>query len=95
VSYQISIASEAEREVRNLPAHVRTIARRQEIRSLGQHPRPPRAKELRDNLGIFRIWLAGRWRIVYAVNDTQQLVTVPRVRLKDDIDYGSLQQGDS
>jgi mRNA-degrading endonuclease RelE of RelBE toxin-antitoxin system len=40
--------------------------------------------------GIYRIWLAGRWRIVYQVDDTQQLVTILRVRLKDDIDYGSL-----
>jgi mRNA-degrading endonuclease RelE of RelBE toxin-antitoxin system len=89
VSYQINITRDAAQEINHLAGSVRTQAR-QIIRSLADAPRPPRSTELRDMPGIYRIWLAGRWRIVYQVDDTQQLVTILRVRLKDDIDYGSL-----
>jgi len=40
--------------------------------------------------GTYRIWLAGRWRIVYQIDDDQQVVVILRVRLKEDIDYESL-----
>jgi mRNA-degrading endonuclease RelE of RelBE toxin-antitoxin system len=57
---------------------------------LSQIPRPTRAKELRGKPDIYRIWLAGKWRIVYAIDDDLQLVLILRVRLKDNIDYESL-----
>ena len=54
---------------------------------MGQDPKTARAKELRDRANIYRIWLAGRWRIVYEVNDEQIVVLILRVRRKEDIDY--------
>jgi mRNA-degrading endonuclease RelE of RelBE toxin-antitoxin system len=77
------------REIRYLPGHVRAQAR-QAVPTLAENPRPPRARELRDRPGIYRLWLAGRWRIVYHVDDALQIVTILRVRRKDDIDYGSV-----
>lgn len=62
----------------------------QMFRLLKDNPRPPRAKELRGKLGAYRIWLAGRWRIAYQVDDAQHVVVILRVRLKEDIDYDSL-----
>ena len=36
-----------------------------------------------DRENIFRIWLAGRWRIVYTVDDESIVVLILRVRRKD------------
>jgi mRNA-degrading endonuclease RelE of RelBE toxin-antitoxin system len=60
------------------------------IDELAENPRPARAKELQGRQNIYRIWLAGRWRIAYAVDDEQVVVLILRVRRKDDIDYPSL-----
>ena len=72
-----------------MPAYVRAQAL-QLIDELGRNPRPERAKELQDRQNIYRIWLAGRWRIVYAVDDELIVVLIIRVRRKEDIDYPSV-----
>jgi len=69
--------------------HVRSSAR-QIIKDLTDEPRPARSKELRGRPGVYRVWLAGRWRIVYAIDDEDQLVIVLRIRRKDQIDYDSI-----
>lgn len=89
MSYRIKINREAEQEVRDLSANVRAQAR-QIVRALAQNPRPHRAKELRGKPSMYRVWLAGHWRIVYQVDEVQQLVIILRVRRKEDIDYDSL-----
>ena len=58
VSYRIRVGPEARKEIKALPGHVRSQARRF-IRTLNSEPRPLRAKELRGNPNVFRIWLAG------------------------------------
>jgi mRNA-degrading endonuclease RelE of RelBE toxin-antitoxin system len=45
---------------------------------------------LRDRPDLFRIWLAGRWRIVYEIDEENERVVILRVRSKDQIDYESL-----
>jgi len=89
VSYQIELHREALAELKALPASVRAQAIAL-IDLLAATPRPPRAKELRDKPGIYRIWLAGRWRIAYEIDDEQQTIVVRRIRRKSDIDYDSL-----
>jgi len=89
VSYRIEISPLARQEIRALPAYVRAQAI-QLIDELGRNPRPARAKELQDRQNIYRIWLAGRWRIVYAVDDALIVVLIIRVRRKEDIDYPSV-----
>lgn len=86
MSYQIEVAQPARLEIAQLPGHVRSQAR-QLIGELGQNPFPARAKELRDKPHIHRIWLAGRWRIVYSVDDEYQIVRILRVRRKEEINY--------
>lgn len=88
MSYRIRLRSEALADLKALPAYVRAQAI-ELIDLLAATPRPPRAKELRNKPGIYRIWLAGRWRIVYEVNDEQRTVVVRRIRRKDEIDYDS------
>jgi mRNA-degrading endonuclease RelE of RelBE toxin-antitoxin system len=89
VSYQIELHREALAELKALPASVRAQAIAL-IDLLAAAPRPPRAKELRDKPGIYRIWLAGRWRIAYEIDDEQQTIVVRRIWRKSDIDYDSL-----
>ncbi len=89
MSYHVEISSEALDEIKSLPAYIRAQAI-ELIDLLAQTPRPLRAKQLRDKLGIYRIWLAGRWRIAYEINDELQLLIIRRIRRKDDIDYQSL-----
>lgn len=87
MSYRIKVSPEAGKELRALPGHVRAQAL-QLIEQLGHDPRPVRAKELRERDAIFRIWLAGRWRVVYQIDDDQVLIL--RVRRKEDIDYSGV-----
>jgi mRNA interferase RelE/StbE len=89
VSYRLDVFTTAKAELKKLPGYVRAQAY-QAIDALAHDPRPPAAKELRDKPGIYRLWLAGRWRIAYAVDDDQQVVTILRVRRKEQIDYESL-----
>jgi mRNA-degrading endonuclease RelE of RelBE toxin-antitoxin system len=89
VSYQIEITHEALAEVKALPGYIRAQAIAL-IDLLAATPRPPRAKELRDKPGIYRIWLAGRWRIAYEIDDEQQRIVIRRIRRKAEIDYDSL-----
>ena len=68
MSYRIEVSPEVRREIKALSGYVRAQARKL-IQALGENPRPARAKELRDKPNIYRIWLAGRWRIAYEIND--------------------------
>jgi mRNA interferase RelE/StbE len=78
--YRIRIAATADREVRRLPGHVRQRARRA-IQELAHEARPSDAKELREQSGFYRLRLDG-WRIVYRVDDENQVVRILCVRLK-------------
>lgn len=90
MSYRIEVSPPAQKEIRELPGYVRSQAR-QLIRALGENPRPSGVKELRDKPSLYRIWLAGRWRIAYQIDDNVQRVRILRVRQKEDIDYASLE----
>jgi mRNA-degrading endonuclease RelE of RelBE toxin-antitoxin system len=75
MSYRVEISPEAQKELKALSGSVRAQAL-ETIRALSQIPRPSRAKELRDKSNIYRLWLAGKWRIVYRVDDDPKRVLV-------------------
>jgi mRNA-degrading endonuclease RelE of RelBE toxin-antitoxin system len=89
VAHRVELSPDAQRELRTLPAHVRAQALEQ-LRRLSAEPRPARAKALRDRDGLYRLWLAKRWRIVYRVDEDPRRVLVLRVRRKERIDYDSV-----
>jgi len=93
VSYRVEAPPEVRKEIKALPGHVRAQAR-QLIRALGENPRPSRAKELRGKPNIYRIWLAGRWRIAYETDDELERIRILRVRRKERIDYESLRSSE-
>ena len=89
MSYQIEISPDARQEILSLPGHVRAQAR-QLIKELGNNPFSRRAKELQNKHAIYRIWLAGNWRIAYEVDSDLKRIRILRVREKKHIDYESL-----
>ena len=89
MSYRIEVPPEVRKEIKSLPGYVRAQAR-QLVRALGDTPRPSRAKELRGKPNIYRIWLTGRWRIAYEIDDDLKRIRILRVRPKEQIDYESL-----
>lgn len=89
MNYRIEVPPEVQKEIKALPGYVRAQTR-QLIRALGKDPRPARAKELGGKPNIYRIWLAGRWRIAYEIDDDLKRIRILRVRRKEQIDYESL-----
>lgn len=89
MSYRIEITPPARKEIRGLSGYLRAQAMRL-IRALQEEPRPPRAKELQNHPNIYRIWLAGRWRIVYEIDGEDLRILILRVRSKRLIDYESV-----
>ena len=95
MSYRIEVRRDALHELEALPAAVRAQARLL-IQALGSHPRPGRARQLRGMqllLGmpdIYRIWLAARWRIAYAIADEDLLIRILQIRRREDVDFQPL-----
>lgn len=89
MSYQINVTLEARGEIKALPAYVRAQARKL-VQALALDPRPQRAKELCEKPKVYRIWLAGRWRIAYAIAGDERVVQVLRVRRKEFTAYEHL-----
>ena len=89
MSYQIELVPEARSEIKALPGYDRARAI-ELIEALADHPRPLRAWELRAELNLYRIWLAGRWRIAYQIDDRNERIIILRLRRKERIDYDTL-----
>ena len=89
MSYRIELIPPARAEIKQLNGYLRSLAL-ELIAALGDEPRPPRAKELRGKPNIYRIWLAGRWRIAYEIDEENERIFILRVRGKKRIDYDSL-----
>ncbi|MEJ7622597.1 MAG: type II toxin-antitoxin system RelE/ParE family toxin [Pyrinomonadaceae bacterium] len=84
IGYTVVILSAAERQIKKLPA----VARRKVIdlaESLSKDPRPKGSKALRGSLnGFFRV-RTGNYRIVYAIDDRNVIITVVTVGNRRDI----------
>ena len=60
----------------------------QPISTLEENPRPPRVKKLAES-GLWHIRV-GQYRIVYAIDDEAQLVTIVRVARRQEDTYRGL-----
>ncbi len=89
MSYRIELVPEARGDVRALPAYVRAKAV-ELLAALAADPRPSRARQLLPQPCIHRIWLAGRWRVVYEVDDTAARVLVLQVRRRQRMEFDDL-----
>ena len=87
MSHQIRLRLAAQKQLDKLAKHDFEI-RAEAISALEQEPRPPRVKKLAAS-GLWRI-RAGHYRVVYAIDDKESLVTVVRVARRAEDTYKRL-----
>ena len=90
-AFRVFVTPAALRQTRQLPGHGRQRVIRA-IDALAHEPRPASSQALRQadlRIELRRIRLA-RWRIVYAVSETDRIVDVLAVRRRPPYDYGDL-----
>jgi len=76
VAYSLAVRPRARRQLRALPDEMRTRVA-SEIDALSTDPRPYGAEKLSGTL-LWRIRI-GDYRVVYAVDDAERVVTVVRI----------------
>ena len=87
MSYQIRLRRAAQKQLDRLdPEDYETVARA--ISALEQEPRPAKVKKLAES-GLWRI-RAGHYRVVYAIDDKESLVTVVRLARRAEDTYKRL-----
>jgi mRNA interferase RelE/StbE len=87
VNYEIRLRRAAQKELDAISGRdYKMLARA--ISSLEQNPRPPGVKKLADS-GLWRVRI-GHYRIVYAIDDENKLVTVVRVARRKEGTYKGL-----
>lgn len=87
MAYEVEIHAAAQKQMLSLAKEAQ-VEVALSIDRLGNTPRPPRVKKLAES-GLWRIRV-GRCRIVYAVDDTAQLVTIVRVARRREDTYRGL-----
>ena len=87
MGYRVEIHSAAQKQMLSLPKEAQVKVARS-IDHLGNTPRPPRVKKLADS-GLWRIRV-GQHRVVYAIDDEAQLVTIVRVARRKESTYKRL-----
>ena len=87
MAYRLEIHGAAQKQMLSLPRQAQVeIART--IDRLGDTPRPARCRKLRET-GLWRV-RAGRYRVVYAIDDEADLVTVVKVAPRREDTYKGL-----
>ena len=87
MAYKVEIHPAAQKQMLSLPKEAQ-VELSLSIDRLGNTPRPPRVKKLAES-GLWRIRV-GQYRIVYAVDDEAQLVTIVRVARRKEDTYKGL-----
>jgi mRNA interferase RelE/StbE len=86
VAYQIIFTGAARRDLRPLPQDILTRIDAR-ILSLSENPRPRGVERIREGRDGLRVRV-GDYRILYSVDDAQQVVTIGRVRHRRDVYRG-------
>jgi mRNA interferase RelE/StbE len=89
--YTVYITPAAWKEMKNLPGVVRQRVRKA-VDAFADEPRPPKSKKLKvaDIQAEVRRLRLSRWRIVYAISESAEMVDVLAVRKRPPYDYGDL-----
>ena len=91
-SYNVYVTPAAWKEIKDLPGQVRQRMRKA-IDGLADNPRPAKSKALDspDIAAEVRRLRLDRWRMVYAITETDEAVDVLAVRKRPPYDYGDLE----
>ena len=94
--YKVYVLPQAWREIKQLPGNMRQRVKRA-IDGLSDDPRPSRSIKL-DTSGLPQVKMElrrlriGRWRIVYAVTESEMYVDVLAIRKRPPYDYSDLEE---
>jgi mRNA-degrading endonuclease RelE of RelBE toxin-antitoxin system len=89
--YTVYITPDAWAEIKDLPGNMRHRVK-QAIDLLVANPRPAGSRALRSPEAAYLLYRLrlDRWRIVYAINDADQMIDVLAVKKRPPYDYGDL-----
>jgi mRNA interferase RelE/StbE len=91
--YTVYITPQALREIKELPGHIRQRVKRA-IDKLADHPYPPSSKALDVPNVDYEVWRLklDKWRVVYAITESELTIDILTVRKRPPYDYGDLTQ---
>jgi mRNA interferase RelE/StbE len=95
--YRLYISPDAFKEMRKLPGHMRQRVIRA-VDELAANPRPAKSVALDvSSLPVIlevepRRLRIDRWRIIYAISETDQFIDILTVRKRPPYDYGDLEE---
>ncbi len=86
MAYRLEDTAAARRDLQALPRDI-LIRVEASIQALAENPRPQGVERVQGTQGGLRVRL-GDYRILYTVDDAQQVVTIGRVRHRRDVYRG-------
>ena len=86
MAYRLEDTAAARRDLQELPRDI-LIRIEARIQALTENPRPRGAERVQGTQGGLRVRV-GDYRILYTVDDAQQVVTIGRVRHRRDVYRG-------
>jgi mRNA interferase RelE/StbE len=89
--YAIYVRPSALKEIKDLPGNFRQRIRRA-VSGLAENPRPPKSKTLNVSevaVEVRRLRM-DRWRLIYAITESDLIVDVLALRKRPPYDYGDL-----
>jgi len=75
MAYTIVFSKAIKKQIQRLPGNIKALARYQ-IAALSKDPRPAKSKELEGHPNYYRIWLSAKYRLVWHVEDDNQVVEI-------------------
>ncbi len=89
MTYQVENANRrVEKQILRLPRQVRNRVAKA-ILELEDNPRPHRCKKLVDDIYRIRV---GRYRVIYKIFDSEELVLVGKVAPRSEDTYGDIEE---
>jgi mRNA interferase RelE/StbE len=92
--YTVYVLPSALQEIKHLPGHIRQRVKRA-INALAENPQPPGSIALsgvviaKPNVIAHRLKIE-KWRLVYAIDETEKVVDVMTIRQRPPYDYDDL-----
>lgn len=89
--YTVYVLPRALQETKHLPGHIRQRVKRA-ITALAENPQPPGSIALsniviaKPNVIAYRLKIE-KWRLVYAIDETEKIVDVMAIRQRPPYDY--------
>jgi mRNA interferase RelE/StbE len=84
MAYEVGFKPAALRQLRKLNVDVQIVILAA-IESLADKPHPEGCKKLKGTIDLYRIRVAGTYRVVYEIRDRQLLVTVVKIGHRRDV----------